>query len=62
MDFLDLANGAGLHKQHRHAIEARRVDLDAHLSDDALPAGKRSQLPHLVEVMGKRFLAIDVLA
>ena len=62
MDFLDPANGAGLHQQHRHAVEARRVDLDAHLRDHALPAGKLSQLPHFVEVMGQRLLAIDVLA
>ena len=62
MDFLDRANGASLHQQHRHAVEARGVNLDAHLRDDALEAGQLSQLSRFVEVMSQRLLAIDILA
>ena len=36
MDFLDPANRAGLYQQRRQAVEARRVNLDAHLRHDAL--------------------------
>ena len=62
MHFLDLANGAGLHQQRRHAVEARGVNLDAHLRHDALEPRILRQLPRFVEVVRQRLLAIDVLA
>ena len=62
VDGMDLANRAIAHPFVEKADGLERVALVAELADDAVLPGRAHQLTHLMDGMGQRFLAIDVLA
>ena len=62
VDFLDLADRAVLDDLRGHPVIDGGMDLDAHLRDDFLFLGQLGHAADLMQVVGERFLAIDVLA
>jgi hypothetical protein len=56
------ADRPALDKLDHAAVVLGRVDLDAHLRDDAGLRRGLAYQPRLVDVMGERLLAVDVLA
>ena len=62
VDLLHLADGAVVHQLHGGAIDRVRLDLIAHLRDDAVLLGRPAHLPRLEHGVSQRLLAEDVLA
>ena len=57
----DRADGAGLHELDDAAVVVAGVDLRAHLRDDAGLRGGLADDARLLDVVGERLLAVDVL-
>ena len=62
MDFLDLADHTRLDELYGGAINSIRVDLDAHLGHAPFALGVIGEASHLVQIVGKRLLAVNMFA